>query len=101
MSESPLQLIIHAADAASLARARSNAANFVAARPKAEVEIVVNADAVAAALEAPHTTDAYLRLCANTLEKKQLSAPATLARVPAAVVYIAERQRAGWAYMRA
>ncbi|MBS63525.1 hypothetical protein [Salinisphaera sp.] len=101
MSDEPLRLIIHAADAASLARARSNAANFLAAAPDAQVEIVINADAVEAAVDSPHDTDAHLRVCANTLKNKQIAAPDTLVRVAAAVVHIAERQRDGWAYMRA
>ncbi|WP_348765960.1 hypothetical protein [uncultured Salinisphaera sp.] len=101
MQGKPLKLIIHAADAPSLARARSNAANFMAAAPDAQVEIVINADAVAAAIDSPHATDTYLRVCANTLANKQISAPETLTRVPAAVVHVAERQRDGWAYMRA
>jgi len=101
MSSEPLRLIIHAADDASLARARSNAANFVAAASDAQVEIVINADAVAAAIDTPHATDPYLRVCANTLANKKLEAPVSLVQVPAAVVHIAQRQRDGWAYMRA
>jgi NitT/TauT family transport system ATP-binding protein len=101
MSSEPLRLIIHAADDASLARARSNAANFVAAASDAQVEIVINADAVAAAIDKPHATDPYLRVCANTLANKNIAAPDKLKQVPAAVVYIAQRQRDGWAYMRA
>lgn len=97
----PLRLIIHAVDAESLQRARNNALNFLKARPAVALEIVVNAGAVAAALDAPHETDRCLRLCANTLHKQQLEAPAHLAVVDAAVVYIAERQRDGWAYLRA
>lgn len=96
-----LRLIIHASDPASLERARSNAANLLACAPDAQMEIVVNAGAVAAALAATHPTDAYLRLCGNTLRKQQLDAPADIVIVPAAVLHIAERQRDGWGYMRA
>jgi len=95
------RLIIHAADEASLARARSNAANFLGAVDNPQVEIVVNAAAVAAAIEQPHDTDAYLRVCANTLRNKQIDAPDHLVQVAAAVVHIVERQRDGWAYIRA
>ncbi|MES1925531.1 hypothetical protein [Salinisphaera sp. T31B1] len=101
MTEQPLRLIIHAADEASLARARSNAANFLAAIENAELELVINAGAVAAALACPHATDRHLRVCANTLRNNGLDAPAAWPQVPAAVVHIAERQRDGWAYIRA
>ncbi len=101
MDLQPQRLIIHAADEASLVRARSNAANFVAGVDNPQVEIVVNAAAVAPAIEQPHATDGYLRLCANTLRNKSIDAPVHLIQVPAAVVYIVERQREGWAYIRA
>ncbi|MGN8157442.1 DsrE family protein [Salinisphaera sp. RV14] len=97
----PLRLLIHAADEASLARARNNARNLLSAEPTAAVEIVVNGPAVAAALAVPDNTDTLLRLCANTLARQDLEAPAEIARVKAAVLYIAQRQRDGWAYMRA
>lgn len=95
------RLILHAADEASLERARSNAANFLAGADNPEVEIVINAGAVTAAIDTPHDTDPYLRVCANTLRKQQLSAPDHLVQVAAAVVHIVERQRDGWAYIRA
>jgi len=101
MDLQPQRLIIHAADKASLVRARSNAANFVAGVDNTEVEIVVNAAAVAPAIDHPHATDPYLRVCANTLRNKGIEAPAHLTQVAAAVVYIVERQREGWAYIRA
>ena len=71
------------------------------AEPAAAVEIVVNGPAVAAALASPHDTDRLLRVCANTLANNDLEADPQLARVKAAVLYIAQRQRDGWAYMRA
>lgn len=99
--QEPLCLLIHAADEASLARARNNARNLLTAEPSAAVEIVLNGPAVAAALATPDNTDRLLRLCANTLANQDLEAPAEIARVKAAVLYIAQRQRDGWAYMRA
>ncbi|GAB3685479.1 DsrE family protein [Salinisphaera aquimarina] len=101
MIDQPPRLIIHAADEASLSRARSNAANFLAAVDNGVVEIVINADAVAPALATPHATDTHLRVCANTLHNQQLEAPDHLVQVAAAVVYITDRQRDGWAYIRA
>ena len=102
MTEMQVQrLILHAADEASLERARSNAANFLAGADNPEVEIVINAGAVAAAIKQPHATDRHLRVCANTLNKQQINAPDHLVQVAAAVVHIVERQRDGWAYIRA
>lgn len=98
---SVLRLIIHAPTASALARARSNAANLLAIRHEARVEIVINGPAVAAALDNPHDTDALLRVCGNTLARLGRDLPDGLVQVSAAVVHIAERQQAGWAYMRA
>lgn len=98
----PLQLVIHAPDEASLARARSNARNLLAAAPDARCEIVVNAEAMSAVIERRDpSTDGLVRLCGNTLRNKDLEAPAGLKTVPAAVLYLAERQAAGWQYIRA
>ncbi|RDD68494.1 hypothetical protein DVR11_26555 [Paracoccus versutus] len=98
----PLQLVIHAPDEASLARARSNARNLLAAAPDARCEIVVNAEAVAVVIERRDpATDGLVRLCDNTLRNKDMKAPADLKTVPAAVLHLAERQAAGWLYIRA
>ena len=100
-STSALRLIIHAPTEAALKRARNNALNMQAAVPDAEIELVINGPAVAAALASPHETDALLRVCRNSLAKLNQTCPAHLQSVAAAVVHIAERQRDGWAYMRA
>ena len=100
-ADDTLRLLIHAPTEGALARARSNATNLLRAEPAAAVEIVVNGPAVAAALASPHDTDRLLRVCANTLANNDLEADPELARVKAAVLYIAQRQRDGWAYMRA
>jgi len=97
----PVRLLIHAPTPGALERARRNLANLLKVAPDAEVELVANATAVAAALEHPHPLDAHLRLCRNTLENNALTAPPHIAAVPAAVLYIAQRQAQGWAYMRA
>lgn len=96
-----LQLIIHAPTETALQRARRNAANLQSASPDAQIEIVLNGPAVAAALDTPHDTDGLLMLCGNTLANINRDLPAGLQRVPAAVLHIAERQRDGWSYMRA
>ena len=102
MSEPVLRLLIHAPTAAALARARRNAVNLLAARPGAEVRIVANGEAVAAALDQPDPrTDTLLLLCGNSLSRLGRPLPEGLRRVEAAVVEIVEAQAAGWAYMRA
>lgn len=96
-----IRLLIHAPTPAALERARRNAANLKKAAPQAQVEIVANAGAVAAALAESHATDEHLLLCANTLAATGAQAPATLRTVPAAVLHLAQRQGEGWAYIRA
>ncbi|NNG03626.1 MAG: hypothetical protein HKM95_05925 [Inquilinus sp.] len=96
------RLLLHAPTAGALARARSNAANVIAADPTAEVRIVANAEAVAAALAEPEPrTDPLLLLCGNTLRRLDREAPARLATVPVAMLAIAERVGEGWIYVRA
>ena len=96
-----MRLLIHAPTETALTRARSNARNLLAGVPDAEVEIVVNAAAVRAALDAPDAeTDTLLVFCGNSLRAQGLQAPRAPV-VAAAVRYIAERQAAGWAYIRA
>ncbi|AWU97623.1 hypothetical protein DM194_25325 (plasmid) [Azospirillum ramasamyi] len=97
----PLRLVIHAPTPAALERARNNARNLLKARPDAEIRIVVNAGAVAAALDGPDAeTDRLLRVCGNTLAKTGRTAEG-LTVVPAGVLDIAEAQAEGWGYMRA
>jgi len=102
MADTPLlRLVIHAPTAAALDRARRNALNLRKARPDAEIRIVVNADAVAAALDHPDPqTDPLLRLCGNSLSKLGRTA-GDLTVVTAGVLDIAEAQAEGWGYMRA
>ncbi len=96
-----LHVLIHAPTPDALRRARNNAANLLKGEPQAQVEIIANAAAVAAALAEPHATDAHLRLCGNTLQNTGAQAPATLQVVPAAIVHLARRQAEGWVYIRA
>lgn len=98
----PLSVVIHAPEPEALMRARSNARNLLKAAPDARCEIVVNAGAVAAALDQPDPeTDALLRICDNTLAHIGRNAPANLTVVEAAVVHLAKRQHDGWQYIRA
>lgn len=96
-----VRLLIHAPTAGSLERGRRNLANLLKLAPDAEVELVVNAGAVAAALDTPHALDTHLRVCANTLIATGRTAPDGIPTVPAAVLHLAQRQAEGWAYLRA
>ncbi|KAB7623905.1 hypothetical protein [Alkalilimnicola sp. S0819] len=96
-----LHVLLHAPTPEAFHRAQANARNLLKDEPAARVEIVVNGPALPAAL-ALEAVDLQplLRLCENSLAKQGLNAPAGLARVPAAVAYLARRQLEGWAYIR-
>lgn len=97
-----MRVVLHAPTASALQRARSNARNLKARQADAEILIVANADGVAAALETRDAeTDAELRICANTLAARKITAPGDIATVPAAVETIAQLQIEGWIYIRA
>ncbi|MFJ9450347.1 hypothetical protein [Herbaspirillum sp. NPDC101397] len=96
-----LRLIIHAPTPGALERGRRNLANLLKQAPTAQVELVINAGAVAAALDTPSPLDSHLRICRNTLEANLFTAPDGVSVVAAAVLHIAQRQAEGWAYMRA
>ena len=100
---SPLRVVLHAPSAAAVARARSNALNLLKEQPTAQVRIVLNADGVAAALDAPHPqADPHTWVCPNTLDKTGRTAPAPLRVLPVgAVLVLAQMQREGWIYLRA
>ena len=96
------QVVFHAPTRGSLARARRNLGNFREQAPEAELRIIANADAVAAALEAPDpATDPHLWLCRLSLERQHLDNPGGIREVDSAVVEIARLQQAGWQYIRA
>ncbi len=98
-----LRIVLHAPSSDAFARARSNARNLAREAPDAEVRIVLNADAVAAALDTPHPqTEALTWLCPNTLAKSGRSAAAPLQVLPVgAVLALAQMQQQGWVYLRA
>lgn len=99
----PLRIVLHAPSAAALARARSNALNLRREAPDAQVRIVLNAEAVAAAMDDPHPlADTLTWLCPNTLAKTGLSASAPLQVLPVgAVLALVQMQQQGWIYVRA
>ena len=99
----PLRVLLHAPSAAAVARARSNALNLLKEQPTAEVRIVLNADGVVAALDAPHPqADPHTWVCPNTLETTGRTASAPLRVLPVgAVLALVQLQREGWIYLRA
>ncbi|GAB1575716.1 hypothetical protein [Bordetella petrii] len=103
ISDSNLKILLHAPTAAALERARSNAANVRREAPRAEVRILLNAAAVAAALDAPaHELDEATWLCPNTLRKIDREGRAPLNVLPgSSILEMARLQRAGWLYIRA
>lgn len=98
-----LRIVLHAPSAAALARARSNAANLIKGAPQAVVQIVVNGDAVATALNEPDAmADTLTLVCPNTLAKIARNAPAPLTVLTeGAVLALANMQLEGWCYVRA
>ena len=97
-----LQVVFHAPTAQALDRARQNLVNFQAIEPQAELRLVVNGEAVRAALDNPDpATDGFVFLCRNTLQRRGLRNDRQLAEVDAAVVELAWLQAKGWQYIRA
>lgn len=98
-----LKVILHAPTATALERARNNAANLRRGAPDADVRIVVNAQAVAAALDTAHgELDSITWVCPNTLARteRENREPLQVLSGPA-VLEIALMQQAGWIYIRA
>ncbi|MFT0546225.1 hypothetical protein ACMHYO_07725 [Allopusillimonas ginsengisoli] len=97
-----LKVILHAPTPAALERARNNAANLRRESSDVDVRIIVNAQAVAAALDVVHPEmDTLTWLCPNTLSKidRENRVPLRLLAGPA-VLEIARLQQAGWRYIR-
>ena len=96
------RLVIHAPTAAALHRAYRNLANLRDKEPEALIELVVNGEAVAVAINAsdPRSTE-YVVLCENSLQAAGLTTPTGFRTVPAAIHHISQRQAEGWSYFRA
>ncbi|WP_454689010.1 DsrE family protein [Achromobacter aloeverae] len=97
------KVILHAPTPSALERARRNAANIRNQSPEVDVRIVVNGEAVAAALDVvSEDMDALTWVCPNTLKRisRENRAPLQLMAGPA-VLEIAYLQQAGWVYIRA
>ena len=96
------RLIIHAPTVASLHRAYRNLANFLEQEPEVQVELVVNGEAVAEAINTLEPQIAgYVVLCENSLSAAGLAVPAGLRTISAAIHHISQRQAEGWSYFRA
>lgn len=103
MTATPLKIVLHAPTPGALARARSNASNLMKQSPAPEVRILLNADAVAAALDNPdEAADRLTQLCPNTLQRigRQARAPLTVLQ-EGSVLALARMQGEGWRYIRA
>lgn len=96
------RLVVHAPTVAALRRARRNVVNLLAAEPGATVELVVNGEAVAEAIDSPDpATEGYVVLCENSLRAAGREKPPGFRTVGAAIHYVAQRQAEGWGYFRA
>lgn len=103
MTADTLKILLHAPTPGALARARSNANNLMKQSPAPEVRILLNADAVAAALDNPdEACDKLTLLCPNTLQRigRQARAPLTVLQ-EGSVLALARMQGEGWRYIRA
>lgn len=99
-STTELRILLHAPTPASLAR--NNAANLAKGTPHVSMRIVINADAVLAALDAPDVADTLMLVCPNTLAEvsRDTHAPLTIL-TEGAVPALARMQLEGWSYVRA
>lgn len=98
-----LKVVLHAPTAPALERARNNAMNLRRSEPDADVRIIANAQAVAAALDSEHQElDPFTWVCPNTLARtnRENREPLQVLGSPA-VLEIALMQQAGWIYIRA
>jgi intracellular sulfur oxidation DsrE/DsrF family protein len=98
-----LLILLHAPTPAARPRQRSHAANLARSGLKPAVHIVVNAEAVAAALDDPDPVhDRVTLVCQNTLHKIGRTAGDPLTVLSeGAVLALARMQGEGWAYVRA
>lgn len=97
-----LKVILHAPTPAALERARKNAVNLLREAPDAELRIILNAEAVKAALDQAHAeVDIHTWVCPTTLTRigRENRPPLQVMAGPA-VIEIARMQQTGWVYIR-
>ena len=101
MSES-VRILFHAPTAAALERARRSARNVLEAEPRAEIEIVVNAEGAEAALvREDAASDPLIVVCEATLRRQGLAPLERHRTTPVAALFMVQRQAEGWTYIRA
>lgn len=100
--DTTLKVILHAPDAEGYQRAYNNARNILKVDAATNIVIILNAKAVAAAIEAPENElDSITRLCPVTLQQTELKPRSSLTVLPHSSAYeIAVLQTQGWAYIR-
>ena len=98
-----IRILLHAPTAGSLQRARKNAVNILRDEPMAEVRIVLNAEAVAVALDQPDVDiDKVTWVCPNTLRNLSREPSPEMSVLPqAAALALGLLQTEGWTYVRA
>ena len=103
MTQRQLRIVLHAPTVGALARARRNASNLAQEAPDADVHILVNGEAVAAALDDPdEALDRVTLVCPNSLKRlgRTAAQPLTVLQEPG-VLALARMQSEGWQYIRA
>lgn len=97
-----LKVLQHAPTSAALQRARNDAMNLRRDAPEVDIHIVVNAEAVAAALDQAHAeADAFTWVCPNTLARLNKESRAPLRVLDrAAILELVRLQQDGWIYIR-
>jgi uncharacterized protein len=103
MAPSELRVVLHAPTGGALVRARRNATNLVQESPGTAVHILVNGEAVAAALDEPDIEmDRLTLVCPNSLKRigRAAAQPLTVLQEPG-VLALARMQSDGWRYIRA
>ncbi|RCW67940.1 hypothetical protein [Pseudorhodoferax soli] len=97
-----LKVILHAPTPAALERARKNAVNLLRDAPDTDLRIVLNAEAVEAALDHAHADmDARTWVCPTTLNRiGRENRPPLQVMTSSAIIEIAYMLRAGWVYIR-
>lgn len=97
-----LKVLFHAPTPAALQRARNNAMNVRREDPEADVRIIVNAEAVASALDQGHPDmDVLTWVCPNTLARTNRENRKPLRLLDgAAALELARLQQNGWVYIR-
>lgn len=97
-----LKVILHAPTPAALDRARRNAVNLLRDVPDIELRIVLNAEAVEAALDQAHAdVDTHTWVCPTTLTRiGRENRPPLQVMAGSAIIEIARMQQNGWVYIR-